>query len=91
MAKKFDLMHWWVLLKDQYKSETFYDQSAKASSKHLRIKEAGGILYELYPSTPSTLAPQQLALVEDTPNKEVGELNRPSGRKAAKRKVKLRR
>jgi len=42
MAKKFDLMHWWVLLKDQYKSETFYDQSAKASSKHLRIKEAGG-------------------------------------------------
>jgi len=39
--KPFDLIHWWVLLKDQPKWETFCDQSAKASVKRLRVNDGG--------------------------------------------------
>ena len=33
VGKKFHLMHWWYLLKDQPKWETTCDQSLEASSK----------------------------------------------------------
>jgi len=33
MGKKFNLMHWWYLLRDQPKWESACDQSLEASSK----------------------------------------------------------
>jgi len=42
LRKKFNLMHWWYLLKDQPKWESACDQSLEASSKRLRMNELGG-------------------------------------------------
>ena len=86
VGKAFDLMHWWVLLKDQPKWETFCDQSGEASSKQLRVNEVGSESDS--PSTPTTLTTLASPSSENTPTEVVGGLIRPIGTKAAKRKAK---
>ena len=54
MGKKFNLKHWWCLLRDQLKWETACDQSMEASSKRLRINELDGHSESSSPRTPST-------------------------------------
>jgi len=74
-----------VLLKDQPKWETFYNQSAEASSKQLRVTEVGAYSESDNPGTPTTPA---TAANEGTPTEVVGGLIHPIGTKAAKRKAK---
>lgn len=62
VGKPFDLIHWWALLKDQPKWETFSVQSTEASSKWLRINEVGSYSESVSlanPAPPTPLAPQQ--------------------------------
>ena len=85
VGKSFELMHWWVLLNDQPKWETFCDQSAQASSKRLRVTEVGPYSESDTPGTPTAPA---TPVSEGTPTEVVGGLIRPIGTKAAKRKAK---
>jgi len=86
--KPFDLMHWWVLLKDQPKWEVNCDQSADVATKRLRINEVGGYTESDTSSTSGTLGTPTIFASEDTPIEEAGGLICPIGRKAAKRKAK---
>ena len=88
VGKPFDLMHWWVLLKDQPKWGVNCDQSTDVASKCLRINEVGGYSESETSGSPSTPDTPTTPASEDTPTEEVGELIRPIGRKAAKRKAK---
>ena len=87
-GKKFNLMHWWVLLKDEPKWDSVCDQSLQASSKRLRTLECGGHSETSFPGTPSTPNTPINLDSDDTPTFEVGGIVRPMGQKAAKRKAK---
>ena len=71
MEKKFNLMHWWYLLRDQPKWESACDQSLEASSKLLRINELGGHSESSSPGTPSTPTTPINLDSDDTPTIEV--------------------
>ena len=88
VGKPFDLMHWWVLLKDQLKWDINCDQSADVASKCLRINEVGGYTESDTSGTSSTPGTSTTPTSEDIPIEEVAGLIRPMGRKAAKRKAK---
>ena len=88
MEKKFNLMHWWYLLKDQPKRESTCDQSFEASSKQLRINELDGHSNTSSPGTPSAPSTPLNLYSDNTPTTEVGGIIRPMGRKAPKRKAK---
>ena len=90
VGKPFDLMHWWVLLKDQPKWEVNCDQSADVATKRLRINEVGGYSESETSGSPSTPDTPTTDASEDTATEQVGGLIRPIGRKAAKRKAKER-
>jgi len=83
----FDLMQWWVLLKDQSKWETFCDQSEEASSKRLRINEVSPYSESDIPITPTTPTTLATPSSESTPAEVVGGLIRPIEIKAVKRKT----
>ena len=91
VGKTFDLMHWWLLLKDVQKWKIECDESIEVATKRLRVNEMGaysdtsspgGSTTPWTPSTPTTPAS------DGTPIEEGGGLLRPIGRKAAKRKAK---
>jgi len=54
VGKPFDLMQWWMLLKDQPKWEVNCDQSADVASKRLRSNEVGGYTESETSGTSST-------------------------------------
>ena len=70
-GKKFNLMHWWYLLRDQLKWESVYDQFLKASSKRLRINELGGHSESSPPGTTSTPTTPINLDSDDTPTIEL--------------------
>jgi len=88
LGKKFNLIQWWYLLRDQPKWESACDQSLEASSKLLRINELGGHSESSSPGTPSTPTTPINLDSDDTPTIEVGGIIRPMDRKAVKRKAK---
>ena len=91
MGKKFNLIHWWYLLRDQPKWESACDQSIEASLKRLRINELGGHSNTSSPKTrrtPSTLGTPINLDSDDTPTNEVGGIIQPMGRKVVNRKDK---
>ena len=69
-GKKFNLMHWWYLLRDQPKWESVCDQSMEAASKRLRKNDLGGHFEESSPHTPSTPATPINLDSDDTPTFE---------------------
>ena len=90
LGKRFDLRHWWLLLKDAPKWEAFCDRDAEVTSKRLKENETKAYSNMSSPSTPSTPGTSSTPIApgsEDTPT-EGGGLLRPIRRKAAKRKVK---
>ena len=90
VGEKFNLMHWWYLLKDQPKWETTCDQSFEPSSKHLRINKLGGHSNTSSlgtPGTPSSFGTPINVDSDDTPTNEVGGIIQLMGRKVAKRKA----
>ena len=74
VGRKFDLEHWYYLLKDQPKWRTFRDTLDGGQSKRSKVNEMGGY------SSPSTPADEEVEV-------EVDGVVRPIGRKAAKRKL----
>jgi len=67
------------------------DEGVEVAAKHLRINEMGTYSDSSSPGTPTTPQTPSTPITpgsEDTPNEEGGELLRPIGRKAAKRKAK---
>jgi len=91
VEKRFDLMHWWLLLKGVPKWETLCDEGAKVASTHLKVNETG-VYFDsssyVTPTTPVTPSSPINSGSEDTPTKKEGGLLCPIGRKAAKRKAK---
>jgi len=63
-------------------------KSLEASSKRLRINEFGSHSETSFPGTPSTPTTPINLDNDETPTFEVGEIIRPMGKKAAKRKAK---
>jgi len=91
VGKRFDLMHWLLLLKDIPKWETLCDESVQVASKRLRVNEMGAYFDSSFPGNPSTPNTPSTLMTpgsEDTPNEEGDGLLHPIGRKAAKRKAK---
>ena len=88
-GKRFNLMHWWHLLKDQSKWKSECDQSLQASSKRLRINELGSHSQSASPGTPSTPATPINHDSDETPTFVSGGIVQPMGQKAAKRKAKV--
>jgi len=89
VEKKFDLMHWWYLLKDQPKWETMCDKSLEASSKRLRINDVGGYSDSSTPRTPaspSTPSTPENVNNDDTLTNKVGGIIQLMGIKSMKRK-----
>lgn len=74
VGRKFDLEHWYYMLKDQPKWRIFCDTLDEGQSKRLKVNEMGGY------SSPSTPVEEDLEVEND------GTV-RPIGRKAAKRKL----
>lgn len=74
VGRKFDLEHWYYLLKNQPKWRTFRDTLDGGQSKRSKVNEMGGY------SSPSTPADEEVEV-------EVDGVVRPIGRKAAKRKL----
>ena len=75
MEKKFNLMHWWYLLRDQPKWESACDQSLEASSKWLGINELDGHSDTSSPRTSRTPSTPNTPInidSDDTPTTEVG-------------------
>ena len=91
VGKTFDLMHWWLLLKDVPKWETGCDESIEVAGKRLRVNEMGAYSETSSPGTPTTPGTPSTPVTpgsDGTPIEEGGGLLRPIGRKAAKRKAK---
>jgi len=87
MGKKFNVMHWRYLLRDQPKLESACDQSLEASLKRLRINELGGHSDTSSPEkTPSTLGTPINLDSDDTPTTEVGGIIRPMEKKTCEEK-----
>jgi len=74
MARKFDLEHWYYLLKNQPKWRRFRDTLDGGQSKRQKVNEMGGY------SSPSTHADEELEV-------EIDGIVHPIGRKAAKWKL----
>ena len=88
MGKKYNLMHWWYLLREQPRWESACGQALEASSKRLRINELVGHSESSSPRTPSTPTTPINLDSDDIPTFEAGGIIRPMGKKAAKRKAK---
>jgi len=91
MEKRFELMHWWLLLKDVPKWETLCNESAEVASKRLRVNEIGAYCDSSSPYTPSTPGIPSIPInpvSQGTPIEEGHGPLCPIRRKATKRKVK---
>jgi len=91
VGKRFDLMHWWLLLKGVPKWETLCDEGVEVAFKRLRVNKMRAYFDSSSLDTASTLGTPSTLITpgsEDTPNEEGGGLLRPIGRKAAKMKAK---
>ena len=91
VGKTFNLMHWWLLLKDAPKWESMCDEGIEVVAKRIRVNEMGAYSDSSSSSTPTTSGTPSTPITpasEDTPTEEGGGLLRPIGRKAAKRKAK---